>query len=260
MDPNQIDELLFGIGLAGQILLLVILLRRRLYRSFPIFCFYILYASISDIGFWFFLRHASDKSYAMAYFADNVCEFLLQFGILVEVGWNVLNPVRRSLPRASLVVFFGMLVIGTAIPVVIASNFPLARADRWANYFLVVSFVVSILRVAIFAVIAGFSQLLGVGWKNHVLQIATGLLAYSVATLLVEMLHRYTGTGNMAVFRLHEQLRMIVWCMVLGYWSYSLSRVEAVRKEFSPKMAEFLVSISQATRHDRTASTRGYRK
>ena len=38
----------------------------------------------------------------MAYFADNVLEFLLQIGILIEVARNVLNPVRRSLPRNSL--------------------------------------------------------------------------------------------------------------------------------------------------------------
>src|SRR5208282_5823664 len=123
-----------------------------------------------------------------------------------------------------------------------------ANLDRWVQYFVYISFTVAILRVAIFAGIAGFSQFLGIGWKHHVLQIATGFLAYSIAVLVVELLHRHTGFASLPIYHIFDQFRIITWCMVLGYWSYILSRAEAARKEFSPQMAEFLVSISQASR------------
>jgi uncharacterized membrane protein len=259
MDLSQFDALLLALSLGGQLLLFLVTLRSRLYRPFPIFCLYILYASISDIAFLTLFRHVSERTYALAYFADNVAEFLLQIGILIEVARNVLNPVKRSLPRRSLQIFLGMLVAAVMAALLLSRNSQPSKLDDWSHYFVHLSFAVAILRLAIFAGIAGFSQLLGISWKNHVLQIATGFLAYSIAVLLVELLHRFTGFARPSLFHLQEQFRIIVWCMVLGYWSYSLSRIEATRKEFSPKMAEFLVSMSEATRSTRTASTRWYR-
>jgi uncharacterized membrane protein len=260
MDPNRLDELLFIAALVGQLLLAYVLFRHRLYKTFPIFCSYIVYSSISDIAFWFFLRHAAPNRYAMAYFSDNACEFLLQIGILLEVGWNVLNPVRRSLPRSSLWVFFGLLAVAAFIFMPFVQNLTPAQSDRWVRYFFAATFVIAVLRILIFAVIAGFSQLLGIGWKNHVLQIATGLLVYSTVDLLVELLNRHIGTTNVRLYRTHEQMRIVVWCMALGYWSHFLSKVEGIRKEFSPKMSEFLLLISQVSKQQRTASDRLYRK
>jgi uncharacterized membrane protein len=179
---------------------------------------------------------------------------------LIEVGRNVLNPVKRSLPRTSLIVLVGMIVAGMALTVVLSWHSQPTQFYRWAGYFFNISFAVAILRLVIFAIIAGFSQLLGIGWKNHVLQIATGFLGYSIVILLVELLHRVKGAQDGTLYHLYEQFRIISWCMVLGYWSYTLSRAEAARKEFSPKMAEFLVSISQVARNNRTASARWYRK
>jgi uncharacterized membrane protein len=260
MDPTHFDTLLLALSLGGQILLSGITIRYRLYRTFPIFCLYILYSSVSDVAFLTFLRHVQERTYLLAYFADNVPEFLLQIGILIEVGRNVLNPVKRSLPRSSLSVFLGMVVAGTLLTFLLSRHSQPAQIDRWSGYFFYASFAVAILRLVIFAIIAGFSQLLGIGWKNHVLQIATGFLGYSIVVLLVELLHRVTGIANGTLYHLHEQFRIIAWCMVLGYWSYTLSKVEATRKEFSPKMADFLVSISEVARNNRTASSRWYRK
>jgi hypothetical protein len=260
MDLSHFDALLLALSLAGQLLLSLVTVRSRVYRAFPVFCLYILYASVSDIAFLTLLRHVSERSYALAYFADNVAEFLLQIGILIEVARNVLNPVRRSLPRVALPLFLGMLLTAAMLAAVLSRNSQPAELDRWSHYFVHLSFGVAILRLAIFAVIAGFSQLLGIGWKNHVLQIATGFLAYSIAVLIVELLHRLTGFANGSLFHLQEQFRIVVWCMVLGYWSYSLSKLEATRKEFSPKMAEFLLSWGEIARSNRSTSSRWYRK
>jgi hypothetical protein len=259
--PTSIDGLLWGVSAAGQFLLLAVLFKQRLYRTFPIFCGFIGYCCLSDVGL--FLIYSSHTSNLVAYriysLSDGV-DILLQIGLLFEIGRNVLNPVKRSLPKASLYIFGAMLVIGLIITVVLARRPTPGDADRWAELFMHVSFAVAILRLLIFSAIAGFSQMLGIGWKNHVLQIATGLLGYSIVILLVELLHRFTGIRDQSLFHLHDQFRIISWCMVLGYWSYSLSRVEAARKEFSPKMAEFLLSMSEVARNNRTASARWYRK
>jgi hypothetical protein len=262
MDLSHFDGALWLLSLVGQLLLAFVMLRTKLYREFPIFSSYILYASISDVCSFILFRHASERVYFWVYFSNNIPELMLQIGILVEMARNVLSPVKRSLPRASLYIFGVMLVAGTALALLLSMHSQPADLDRWAQYFLHINFAVAILRLAIFAAIAGFSQLLGIGWKNHVLQIAGGFLTYSIAVLMVQLLHRYTYAGvmNQDLSHLHEQLRIIVWCMVLGYWSYALSRGEATRREFSPKMAQFLISMSEAARETRTASARWYRK
>jgi hypothetical protein len=260
MDLTQFDALLLALSLGGQLLLFVVLLRSRLYRTFPIFFIYILYSSVSDIGFLALFRHVSDRTYFWAYFTNNIPELLLQIGILIEVGFNVINPVRHSLPRASLYLFMAMLAGGTLLALLLSMHSQPASLDRWEQYFVHINFGVAILRLAIFAAIAGFSQLLGIGWRNHALQLASGFLGYSIAVLLVELLHRFSGVANQPLYHLHEQFRILAWCMVLGYWSYTLSRADAPRKEFSPGMAEFLVSLSEVSRQNRTAFARWYRK
>jgi uncharacterized membrane protein len=245
LNLTSIDGVLWGISLAGQLLLLAVLLKQRLYRTFPLFCVFIAYSCLSDIGlFVLYSQHTSNVTAYRTYSLSGGVDILLQIGLLLEIGRNVLNPVKRSLPRASLYIFGAMLVAASGITVLFARHSAPAEADRWAQYFMHISYAVAILRLLIFSAIAGFSQMLGIGWKNHVLQIATGLLGYSIV----------------ALFHLHDQFRIISWCMVLGYWSYSLSRVEAARKEFSPKMAEFLISMSEVARNNRTASARWYRK
>lgn len=257
---TSIDGVLWGVSLAGQLLLLAVLIKQRLYRTFPIFCAFIAYSCLSDIGLFFLYSHTSQVTAYRTYSMSVGVDILLQIGILLEIGRNVVNPVKRSLPPVSLYIFGAMLVAAAGITFLLARHSAPAEADRWAQLFMHISFAVAILRLLIFSVIAGFSQMLGIGWKNHVLQIATGLLGYSIVVLLVELLHRFTGLKDETLFHLHDQFRIISWCMVLGYWSYSLSRVEAPRKDFSPKMAEFLISMSEVARNNRTASARWYRK
>ena len=46
---------------------------------------------------------------------------------------------------------------------------------------------VGLLRMLIFAATAGFAQVLGIGWKNKVLQLATALSFYSAVDLIVSL-------------------------------------------------------------------------
>lgn len=253
---SQIDASLATLGVVGQMLLLLVFMQRRSYRTFPIFFSYIVYALLSDCLFLAWSQHLSEKAYFAAYFGNNVPEFLLQVGILLEVGWNVLNPVKSSLPKASLLILASLTVGGTALAYFLSIRSMPAQLTRWSVYFVQINFTVAILRMVIFTAIVLFSQILGIGWKNHVLPIATGFAGYSIVALLVELLHRFTGVTNNAVYHFQEQLRMVAWCLALGYWSYALAKKEAPRREFNPKMASFLVHISSAASKDRAATAR----
>jgi hypothetical protein len=260
VDLTHIDGALWTLGVVGQIFLFFILINRRLYRTSPIFTTYILYASISDIVVATLFLHASPRTYFVVYFVNTVPEYLLQLGILVEVAYNVVSPVKRSLPKRSLYLLGALLAGGAIFTLLFSMNSKPDSFPSWSERFVQLNFTFAILRLVIFSAIACFSQMLGIGWKNHVLQIATGFASYSIITLLIELLHRSAGTTDVYRYHLYEQFRIVGWCMALGYWSYVLARKEAVRKEFSPGMASFLISMSEALGQSRENAVRLYRK
>jgi hypothetical protein len=260
MDMTRIDGALWILGVTGQLLLFLVLVSRRLYRVFPVFTAYILYSSLSDVLVAALFAHASQHTYFVAYFVNNVPEFLLQLGIIVEIAWNVLNPVKRSLPKASLYLLAVLLLIGSLVTFLFSMNSNPSHYQGWWKAFFETNFTFAILRLVIFLIIAAFSQMLGIGWKNHVMQIATGFASYSIITLLVEMLHRFVGFKDVYKYHLHEQFRIVGWCMALGYWGYVLAKKDAPRREFSPRMADFLISISEALGQNRESAIRLYRK
>jgi hypothetical protein len=123
---------------------------------------------------------------------------------------------------------------------------------------MVVNATMAILRLTTFILIAGFSQLLGLNWKNHVLQLASGLAFSAVVTLIVEVAHsELRGGPNYArqYFAL-DHLRIAGDLCTLYFWCYAFVKKEAPRKEFSPQMARFLVSISGTAQKQRTALAR----
>jgi hypothetical protein len=251
MHFSGVDDALWILTSLGQIVLLAVLLYRRLPRQFPIFCGYICYSILSDPLFYFLFRHVSKERGF-----DLFCEYLFQVGILLEVASNVLRPVKRSLPRGALLVFTGLLVGGTLLTFLLAARVRPEDLGLIAQYFVRVNFTFAILRLVIFSAIILFSQMLGIGWKNYVLHLATGLAFYATVTLIVEMLHHFLGVTNKFQYHALEQVRIAGWIFATGYWSYAMMRQEAPRKEFSPQMANFLVSISGIARKDRAALVR----
>ncbi|AXC09828.1 hypothetical protein ACPOL_0451 [Acidisarcina polymorpha] len=259
MDLTSIDVALLLFSDLGQLALFLILARRRFDRSFPLFTAYILYSSLSDLLIMLSFRHVSEKTYFVIYFANAVPEFLLQLGILLEVATNVVSPVKKSLPRSALILFGFIVVIGVLGAILLTAHSSPESLNRWGRYFLRMNFTFAILRLVIFVSIMGFSQMLGIGWKNHVLQIATGFAGYSAIILVVELTHHFTGRDEYR-YHLLEQMRIVGWCVALGYWSYVLAKKEVARREFNPKMASFLISIAEVAGENRAAAARLSRK
>lgn len=251
MQVSDIDGLLWAAGVTGEIGLLSILSVRRIYRTFPIFYSWLVFIVLLEPTFYWLLHHASAETYLKVYFTLNFPQYLLEAGVLVEIAANVLQPAKRALPkRLPLFLIAGMLIIGVAAFLFAAR----LNASTLAHprSFQVLNATMALLRLVTFLVIAGFSQLLGIGWKNHVLQLASGLAFYAAVTLIVEMGHSHlrAGPDYANQFFALDRLRVAGYLCSLTYWCYSFARQEAPRKEFSPQMAQLLVSISgSAKRH-----------
>jgi hypothetical protein len=111
--------------------------------------------------------------------------------------------------------------------------------------------MVGLLRMLIFVATAGFAQLLGVGWKNKVLQLATALSFYSAVSLIVSLVERYSGRSKEL-----DGLVSVAFTLELAFLVWVFTTKEVRRREFSPQMEQFLVTLAGRAKLARTALVR----
>lgn len=229
-----------------------LLVYRRAWRSFPIFLIFCICEILSS-SIAFLVLHYSEASYPNYYLIESIIGWTLEFGVLVELAWSVLRPIRASLPkRIPFVIALVVLAIGAAIwPFSGLQSFdtlpPAFRAIAHAEQ------TTSILRILFFLALAGGSQFLSIGWKDRELQIASGLGFYSLFSLGTAMLHTHQSTWTQ--FRHLNQLLLASYLGSLGYWVFCFAQKEAERREFTPQMQNLLLAVAGVARAERTALT-----
>ena len=201
----------------------------------------------------FIVKHLTETQYYHAYVIDFSISSILQFALLIELLWVSLKPLKNSMPRFSGLILALMLLLACAIlwPIVGASIPP--RLDTFSNIYFHILKITATLRICIFLVIAGFSRLLAIGWKNRELQIATGLGFYSLVFMVVTLLHTYGPIDSK--YHLYDQLTVISFILVLFYWLLSFLKDEPERKINAPQMDKTLLLLGGAVKSYRVAVT-----
>jgi hypothetical protein len=226
---------------------------RRAWRVLPLFFAYCIWDILSNLVSFatpYFL-HLSYSVELTTYLAQTVIDSVLMFGVLVEVAWSVLRPIRSSLPRSALFVVAAVILILGAIiwPFVVFSN--LAHYSLELRIVLHLQRTDSVLRILLFLLLAGCSQLLSIGWRDRELQIATGLGFYSLVTLAVSMVQPHLVTKQQYI-RLNQIGVASFLCSVM-YWIFSFSQKEAARQEFTPQMQRVLLAMAGTARTTRVS-------
>jgi hypothetical protein len=243
-----------GLSLAGivwEAAVLIFLVRRQVYKVLPLFCTYIAWTFASDIASSLIFNLAP-ASYYRYYLVEMTVDSLLQFTVLVELAWSVLRPIRSSLPRATLYALALLIAIaGLVIWPLVAQTVPVKLTAQGALLFRLQE-TFAILRIVCFLVMASFSQLLSIGWRDRELQVATGLGVYSIVSLLVLLLHAHQYLANFSYHQVDLAV-VISYLGTLSYWVFSFAAKEQKRKEFSPQMQQFLLLMSGGVRAGRVA-------
>jgi hypothetical protein len=260
MHFTSIDDYLWAFGMAGELLLLAILIFRGSYKIFPVFTAYIVWLAISDPLLMLVLASHHNQGghlYSRVYFVFTLIQYAIELGVLLEIASVVLRPAKQIFSLKFLLVFGASMAIIAFGAFLITADINAATLVHPRTDF-VVSTTMAILRLVTFLMIAGLSQLLGLSWKNHVLQLTSGLAFYAVVTLIVELGHSYLRAGPRygQEFYALDHLRIGGYLCALYFWCYAFVKKEAPRKEFSPQMARFLVSISGSTKRQRAVLAR----
>jgi hypothetical protein len=264
MHVSGFDGVLWLLASIGQLLLLSVLIFRRRYKEFPIFTCLVLWAALSDPLLLVVLMTQHDVyslTYYRTYFTFNILEYALELAVLVEVAADVLRPVRKSLPKGILFILLGCMAVVGFAGFFFAAHLNASTLTH-PRAFIVMDASVAIMRLVTFLAIAAFSQVLGIGWKNHILQLASGLAFYAAVSLIVALAHSFlrAGPDYSRQYFAFDHLRIGGYLCALYYWCYSFARQEAPRKEFSPQMAQLLVSIAGNTKRQQSLVARSIDK
>ncbi len=238
------------LGLVAEISLLVVLFVRRHYLTFPVFTLYIIVNTASDIGVGLLMSNSPAHTVRAMAVSLMPLMYLLELGVLFEIAWNVLQPVHVSLPHGVLKVFIATMAIAVAGGAVLAWHFD-SLNGRVNDLKDPLDLTVGLLRMLIFALTASFAQMLGIGWKNKVLQLATALSFYSAVDLVISLAERISGHYNSL-----EPIHGVAYALELGFLVYAFTTKDVERREFSPQMEQFLVTLAGRAKLARTVLVR----
>lgn len=256
-------EHLFDIASStGQILLLVLILARRFDRVFPAFTAFMLWQIVSDALFYlaaYPFHEYFGQRYSELYYVLEGLAYVLELCVLLEIAANVLHPSSGKSKLSSRRIFFGsLLCIGVLSFLVIGYVRPVPFEHL--RMFYAINTTATVLCVALFVVIVGFSQVLGLNWRNHVLQLATGLAFFSIVDLAVQFIHNQLRPGPQYsyYYQLWSRVDVAGYVCTLYFWCWAFAKKEAPRRDFSPQMAKFLASLSRSAKRQNAVLARSH--
>jgi hypothetical protein len=246
----SLDSLLWFACDLAEATIIGLFLYRRLWRDFPVFFAYIARALIGDIGAAI-VFHSFRSSYMTWYLSETIVDSILLFGVLVELAWSILRPVRASLSRRALIPVIGLILAVGAVIWPLAALPGLAGAVGEKHILVQLQQTSSILQVIFFLALIASSQFLSIGWRDRELQIATGLGLFSSVNLALAVLHAHQT--SLVQYRHLFQVEIGAYICSLLYWIVSFAQKQAERQEFTPQMRSILLAAAGAAHTTRIA-------
>jgi hypothetical protein len=237
-----LEKALVIAGIAAEIAFLALLTRKRFFRHMPFFYGYLCFGVANDLAM-LVIQHRYASHYLQAFIVQMCIDSALQYGILVELAWCVLRPVRATLPRGT-VAGLSLLILAAGAacwPFCGRPNFP----PLW-HFLTAVQESASILRILFFLVLVVGSHLLALGWRDRELQVATGLGCYSLMSFAAIVVHSHQKVGMS--YHWVDIFVALSYISSLVYWTVSFAQREAPRREFTPQMRSVLETLAAATR------------
>jgi hypothetical protein len=234
-------------GMLAEAAIILLLIRGRAFRTFPVFSFYLCWSLFSDSFLYYIRINNSYDSFVHIYEVQLVIDSVMIFAVLVELAWSVLRPVRNSLPKYSWIAVAVLIAIGALVLWPVAGLVAPHKLLPSGLTLFKLQQTPAILRAVFFLALAAFSQVLSIGWRDRELQIATGLGFYSIASLTITIAHTHQLATAPSYASL-DRLAGLSYLAALLYWAYCFAKQPAERREFSPQMKSMLLAVAGAAR------------
>jgi hypothetical protein len=248
------ESVILVCGMASEAAIILLLVRGRVLRTFPVFFIFLCWSLFSDLFLYCIRVVYPPETFYRIYQLQLIADSIMIFALLVEVAWSVLRPIRDSLPKYSWVGIAVFVAIGGVILWPLAGFVAPDNLSQAGMTLFRLQQTPAILRAVFFLALAAFSQVLSIGWRDRELQIATGLGFYSIISLAITIIHTHQVSGTQPYHWL-DLLGGVSYLAALIYWVYSFATQPAERREFSPQMQSMLLAVAGAARSTRVALT-----
>jgi hypothetical protein len=198
------------------LVLFLVLLRRKAYRTCPCFFAYTTFGVAADITRFLLQNYTS--LYPWAYWITEAGYDLLGILVMYEVVHTVLGDLIRA--WWTRLIFPVVFVIGVGLSLARAHSAPPQFGSRLAFYIMVGEIAVRFVQVFIFAGLVTLVPVLGLRWRQYPFGVATGFGVYATVALLVTT--KFSDFGTRFTF-LWGVISLVAYCLAILIWLWFFS-------------------------------------
>jgi len=241
---SGIDLVLWLAGFFVNLALLVVLLIKRRFASFPIFVVWIALSVVRTVTL-FIVYRMGRAPYFYTYWSFGFADLILQLVVFYEAAVHIFRPGpswTSDVRRAFLWIIAIALVVGIALTWLGAP----AADDIESRIVIRGNFLSSVLVSELFIAMIGMSVKLGLPWRTHVARIVQGLGVYSLIGIVSSCLQTYFGfiRGGEA-YRTITHARIGAYVICVGFWIVTLYMEAPEPKSLPEEMHRQLVLVQQ---------------
>lgn len=234
----------YVLWLAGptlQVFLVVVMLRRRLRREFPLFFAYTVFQVLS-FGLKFAAYHHSQLEYFYVYWVSGALAIALGFAVIYEIFAQVFKPYEALRGMASVLFRWTALVlIGVAVVMALAGSRP--EASLILGSILTFERSVRVMQCGLVLFLFLFARYVGISWRHHLFGIAAGFGIYAALDLILVTAHA-AGFEGYTVLPLIKSFGYLF--SILIWTGYMLSREPGRRPALYPTAERWNYALSGA--------------
>jgi hypothetical protein len=166
-----------------QIVLALLMIRRKLVREFPVFFAYTVFEIAQFLVLFVLMQLNLMKPYAVLYYGGEATSSALRFAIIYEILSKVLRNYS-SLKRVKHSLFHWTTAALMVLAVLIVAYTPSMQTDRMVIVQNVLDRTISIIQCGLLLLLLGLSRFLKLSYKSYAFGIALGLGIYDALKLL----------------------------------------------------------------------------
>jgi len=218
-----------------QAVLALMMIRRQLFRQFPVFFAYTVFEVaqflvLFVLDHWFIDKVSIDQ-YVNLYMIGNAISIVLRFGIVHEIFANVFQSYP-ALQQFGGVIFRWATVVLMIVAVTIVAYSSGSETDKFTLAATVVDRAVSIVQCGLLVLLVLLARFLSFSWTSYVFGIALGLGFFASLQLAISTLRAHLGAETQTVA--FSEISMAVYHCCVLFWIVTLLLPQRSSRQIPP--------------------------
>lgn len=248
MHLSIVDWVIMVTTTLGEAALFAVLVIRDRWRIFPVFTTFMGIETVINLFFFVPIWNGSRSLYEGLYYSTVLIEFVMQLGVVWEIARIVMRPTGTWAQDArKRFIFWGTvgILFAAVIPFLVT---PPPLGGLFGSLEVRGNLFTSLVFCELIAVVLRTSKSLGLGWRNHVMALGNGWIAWVVVATLIDGLHSYSSFARYSTDLDH--VRMFVYLAVVIYWTVQFWLEEPARQPISPELDAYIQSLHERIKSD----------